>query len=80
MKLTTANIVVFKQLLFGPRLPLDAIAARFKVTDRTVRRWRRKYQLFGGPFTPRSVMQGRPRLLTNTQRDVYAPTYLLGRY
>jgi transposase len=80
MKLTTANIVLFRYLLFEQHLLLDAIAARFNVTDRTVRRWRRKYQLFGDPYTPRSVAQGRPRLLTDAQRDVCESTYLLGLY
>jgi hypothetical protein len=55
MKLTTADIVLLRYLLFKQHLPLDAIAARFNVTDRIVRRWRRKYQLFGGPYNPRSV-------------------------
>jgi transposase len=39
------------------------------VSARTVRRWSRKYQLFGGPYTPRGVALGRPRLLTDAQRD-----------
>jgi transposase len=69
MKLTTADVVLLKYLLFEQQLPREAIAARFGVNERTVRRWQNKYQLFGSPFTPRSVVQGRPRLLTDAEVD-----------
>jgi transposase len=77
MKLTTADIVLLKYLLFEQCLPHHEIAARFNVTTRTVRQWIRKYRVFGGPYTPRRVVQGRPRLLTDAQRDVGRSTYLV---
>jgi transposase len=70
MKLTDADIAVVKNLLFERHLTCREVALFFDVDVTTARRWRRKYRVFGAPYTPRSVVQGRPKLLTDAQRDV----------
>jgi transposase-like protein len=47
-----------------------AIAADFDVNIATVNRWRRNLVVFGSISAPRSVVQGRPRLLTRAQTEV----------
>lgn len=70
MKLTTTDIAVVKQLLFTDYLPHQEVAERYGVSRRTVRKWSRKYKVFGRPYAPRSVVQGRPKLLTDAQIEV----------
>jgi transposase len=69
MRLTDTDIIAVKDLLIQG-ISLDEIAARWSVSLRTVQRWSRYYKVFGTPYTPRSVVQGRPKLLTDAQADV----------
>jgi len=72
MKLSKSDIPMVKQLLFIDQVPLRKVAERYNVSIRTVERWRRKYRVFGGPYapTPKSVVQRRPKLLTDAQIEV----------
>jgi transposase len=46
------------------------IAADFDMNIATVNRWRRNLVVFGSISAPRSVVQGRPWLLTRAQTEV----------
>ena len=46
------------------------VALDLAVTDRSVRRWRRNWRAYGDCVAPRTVVQGRPRLLTCAEVDV----------
>jgi transposase len=70
MKLKDADIAVVREPLPERRLTCRQVALFFNVDVTTVRRWSRKYRVFSSPYTSRSVVQGRPKLLTNAQIEV----------
>jgi transposase len=59
-----------RHLLFVVHAPLPDIAAEFRVSKRSVERWRRHFMAHGDAYVPPSMVLGRPRLLSAAQTDV----------
>jgi transposase len=57
-------------LLLRQGYTTDEIAGDLRASTRSVERWRRYWRAYGDCAPPRSVVQGRPRLLTQAQVDV----------
>lgn len=70
MRLSNNDIIRVRDLLFTQQRPPHEIAAEYTVDKRTVLRWKRNYRVFGSPYTPVSMVRGRPRLLTDAQFEV----------
>jgi transposase len=59
-----------RHLLFVEHAPLPDIAAEFRVSKRSVERWRRHFRAHRDAYVPLSMVLGRPRSLIAAQMDV----------